>query len=142
MTQCLNVAAGLSSAVTFEKSCDHGKQSTFRPRNSLDCGIQTSSELAKYNEGEYLDDQENEPDEGVRSIEFEATEGQEEIIDDEQLRNSNDHEDGCLEDQYNEPDQGMQQLGHSNDSGGSVEAVASEKTVSSPIKAVLDFQGR
>nr|XP_016515621.1 PREDICTED: uncharacterized protein LOC107832317 isoform X2 [Nicotiana tabacum] len=258
--------AGLSSAVTFEKSCDHGKQSTFRPRNSLDCGIQTSSELAKYNEGEYLDDQENELDEGVRSIEFEATEGQEEIIDDEQLRNSNDnedgyledqengpdegarsiefeategqeeiiddeqlrnsndnedgyledqengpdegarsiefeategqeeiiddeqlrnsndnedgyledqengpdegarsiefeaaegqediiddeqlrnsndHEDGCLEDQYNEPDQGMQQLGHSNDSGGSVEAVASEKTVSSPIKAVLDFQ--
>nr|XP_016485125.1 PREDICTED: uncharacterized protein LOC107805578 isoform X2 [Nicotiana tabacum] len=175
--------AGLSSAFTFEKSCDHGKQSTFRPRNCLDCSIQTSSELAKYNEGEYLDDQENEPDEGVRSIEFEATEGQEEIIDDEQLRNSNDNEggyledqengpdegvrsiefeategqediiddeqlrnsndngDGYLEDQYNEPDQGMQQqLGHNNDSEGSVEAAASEKTVSSPIKAVLDFQ--
>nr|XP_033513920.1 uncharacterized protein LOC104103434 isoform X12 [Nicotiana tomentosiformis] len=177
-------AAGLSSAFTFEKSCDHGKQSTFRPRNCLDCSIQTSSELAKYNEGEYLDDQVNEPDEGVRSIEFEATEGQEEIIDDEQqlrnsndneggyledqdngpdegvrsiefeategqediiddeqLRNSNDNGDGYLEDQYNEPDQGMQQqLGHNNDSEGSVEAAASEKTVSSPIKAVLDFQ--
>ncbi|XP_019239004.1 PREDICTED: uncharacterized protein LOC109219052 isoform X3 [Nicotiana attenuata] len=177
-----NDAAGLSNAFSFEKSCDHGKQSTFRPTNSLDCSIQTSSELAKYNEGEYLDDQENEPDEGVRSIEFEAAEGQEEIIDDEQLRNSNDNEDGYLEDQengpdegvrsiefeategqeeiiddgqlrnnsdnedgyledqYNEPDQGMQQLGHSNDSEGSVEAAASEKTVSSPIKAVLDFQ--